>query len=300
MEKSNKNSQTIDENLKKRYEELLENEKKLNPEYSNQTFWQKTKTNLNLTAGGFVATAGPILPILGGVGVMIPYCFSAACIAAKNYNETKNPEQYYEINALRKLAAEQGKLKDAGAPFGVGIIFGISSNKNYYEKVNAAIKDLAPKVGIENVSECKTPFESFKEFHSANFETAKFSFNSLSKITAKSSKNRSNSKEQVATQSFSEQVHNNQNFDKKSWIGRFLNWLLEPSVSETIVKSDARSKESDTLVKPKEENPIENNPELKEIAQKIAQEIKTQPTAENNSLPLKNNNGKAPTGVRNV
>ena len=141
----------IDIKLKEKYEKFLEEEKTKRPAWKDQTFGQKMSARLEGLASTVVAVDAAVLAFTPYFFVA-PVAFGLSGKMAKNYDEKVNPEKYYELKALERLAIEEKILEKSGrtgrkhALFG-GDLFGEGVGE-YGKNLNAAIENLAPKVGL--------------------------------------------------------------------------------------------------------------------------------------------------------
>ncbi|MES2961316.1 MAG: hypothetical protein V4694_02920 [Pseudomonadota bacterium] len=146
---------STDDGLKARYDELLETEKNKRPAWEKQSLLQKLDARLDGAASTYMAVGSAVLA-LTPYFLITPLTLAASANAAKHYDEKTNPEKYYEVKALEKLAIESGKLKAPGQKhriFGADILgTGVGS---YGDKLNAVIngdksnKGLAEIVGLD-------------------------------------------------------------------------------------------------------------------------------------------------------
>jgi len=157
---------STDKALKDRYEQLLEEEKDKRSSWEKQTFSQKMDARFSGAASTFLAVAPVFLALNFPAMIFIPTAFAASAKEARRYDEKVNPEKYYEIKALERLAIESGKLQPPGEKhrvFGGDILGG--GIGDYGTKLNKAIAELAPKVGATKGIKYNSPRESLNDLN---------------------------------------------------------------------------------------------------------------------------------------
>jgi hypothetical protein len=282
----------INESLKQRYEVLLQQEKNARPQSSNQGLFQKAQI-FGLKAATAISFLNPAL----------------ALIAAPNFadkaSRLENPEKYYQINALERLAFEQGVLEKSNktSPNISTAASGISDEaidkltpdigflgiKSDWTKRNEAVQKMAQLVGITDKIEYPKRTDALKSLFSSDFK-ASTNFVSTKLGLDKNSESKSFfPKEKSFEPTFLDQNFSPK-FAGKGWINRFLNWLLGPSINETIAKLDAGEKLilTNSPEKPLEnspekpsENSLEDNQQAKQQAKQIAKIISEQQVSKN-------------------
>ncbi len=272
----------INESLNKRYKEFLQQEKDARPQSSNQGLVQKAQI-FGLKAATAISFLNPALALI------------VAPKFADKASRLENPEKYYQINALERLALEQGVLKNETSSNISTAVSGISDEsinkltpdigflgiKSDWTKRNEAVKKMAQLVGITDKIEYPKRTDALKSLFSSDFK-ASTNFVSTNLGLDKNSESKLFLPEEQSFQPIFLEQNFSPKFAGKGWINRFLNWLLGPSINETIAKLDAGEKTplTNSPKKPLEnspekplENSLENNQPVKEEAKKIAEEI---------------------------
>jgi hypothetical protein len=157
---------SIDNVLKLRYNQLLKDEKNKRPSWEEQSFSQKMDARFSGLSSTFLSVMPVFLALNFPAMLLIPITYAASAKEARIYDEKVNPEKYYEIKALERLAIESGKLNPPGGKhrvFGGNILGG--GIGDYGTNLNEAIKDLAKIVGAPENIKYNSPRESLNDLN---------------------------------------------------------------------------------------------------------------------------------------
>ncbi len=155
---------SIDAALKLRYIQLLNDEKNKRPSWEKQSFSQKMDARFSGLSSTFLSVMPVFLALNFPAMLLIPITYAASAKEARIYDEKVNPEKYYEIKALERLAIESGKLNPPGGKhrvFGGNILGG--GIGDYGTNLNKAIGELAKIVGAPENIKYNSPRESLND-----------------------------------------------------------------------------------------------------------------------------------------
>lgn len=159
MSKNHSSSDQQTDNLKARYQEILADEQKKRPPYKDQSFFQKVGAQTT-RLGSAYCTLGSGIMACSPYFFMAPAYYGLASKISQDYDKLRNPEEFYQQNALERLAKESGMSEGLTHLNRMDLYRGRAVNADYADRMDQVFPKLCERLGIEKVK-YKRPYESF-------------------------------------------------------------------------------------------------------------------------------------------